>query len=197
MARVEPLLERPLAAFLDDVADAAPIPGGGSVAAVAAAMAAGLLAMVARASIASWPEAAGVAAQAEALRDRIAPLADLTAAAYTEALEVLDGDNGAAERELRDVRLGAALSRAAAAPLSIAEAAADVAELGVLVAERGDPSRRADAVAAVVLADAAARIGAELVRVNLAAPSEDDRVARAARLVEATEVAAGRVLGES
>jgi methenyltetrahydrofolate cyclohydrolase len=193
---VEPLLDRTLAGSLDDLADGSPTPGGGSAAAVVAAMAAGLLAMAARASTETWPEARGVAAQAEALRARVAPLADLDAAAYAEALHLLD-ERGADESERRDFRLGTALSHAAALPLQIAEAATDVAELGALVAERGNPERRADAVAAVVLADAAARIGAQLVRVNLAAQLDDDRVARAAGLVEATGLAAGRVLGES
>jgi formiminotetrahydrofolate cyclodeaminase len=193
----EPLLDRPLARFLEDLADASPMPGGGSAAAVVAAMAAGLLAMAARASTDSWPEAAGVAAQAEALRDRVLPLAELNAAAYAEALELLETSRGPVERDRRDYRLGSALSRAAALPLNIAEAAADVAELGVLVADRAEASRRADAVAAVLLADAAANVGAQLVQTNLATQPEDERVARATALVEATAAAAGRVLGKS
>lgn len=192
---VEPLLARPLGRFLDDLADRAPTPGGGSAVAVATAMAAGLLAMAARASQGSWPDARGVTAQAEALRDRVAPLAELNAAAYVEVLDLLD-EPEAGEQSRRDFRLGKALSRAAALPLQIAEAACDVAELGVLVTERGDPQRRADATAAVLLADAAVRAGAHLVRVNLAAQIQDDRVKRADALVEASADAARRALGE-
>jgi formiminotetrahydrofolate cyclodeaminase len=192
---VEPLLARPLGRFLDDLADRSPVPGGGSAAAVATAMAAGLLAMAARASQDSWPEALGVAAQAEALRERVSPLAELNAAAYADVLELLDEPQAAAQVR-RDFRLGTALSRAAALPLRIAEAACDVAELGVLVAERGDPQRRADATAAVLLADAAVRVGAHLVRVNLAAQIQDDRVERAEALVDASADAARRALGE-
>ena len=191
------MLDRPLARFLEDLADRSPTPGGGSAAAVVTAMAAGLLAMAARASTDSWPEARGVAAQAEALRERVAVLAELDATAYAEALELLETGRGPVERDRRDFRLGTALTRAAALPLDIAQAAADVAELGVLVVERAEESRRPDAVAAVLLADAAAKVGAQLVRVNLATQPQDERVARAASLVEATGVAAGRVLGES
>ena len=193
----EPLLDRPLARFLENLADRSPIPGGGSAAAVVTAMAAGLLAMAARASTDSWPEARGVAAQAEALRDRVAPLAELDASAYAEALALLDDRRGPEAQERRDFRLGTALSEAAALPLAISEAAADVAELGVLVVQRADASRRPDAVAAVLLADAAVNVGAQLVRVNLATQAEDERLARAEELVEATAAAAGRVLGES
>lgn len=193
----QPLLDRSLARFLGQLADDSPIPGGGSAAAVVTAMAAALLAMAARASTGAWREAAGVAAQAEALRDRVIPLAERNAAAYAEALHLLDEERGPEDQGRRDFRLGNALSRAAALPLDIAEAAADVAELGVHVVERADPRRRADAVAAVLLADAAAKICDELVRVNLATQPEDERVARAAALVKSTAGAAGRVLGES
>jgi formiminotetrahydrofolate cyclodeaminase len=193
---MDPLLDRTVAGFLAALADPEPVPGGGSAAAVATAMAAGLLAMTARASKATWPEAAGVAAQAEALRDRVSPLADLTAAAYADVLELLD-EPGPDRPERRDFRLGTALAHAADVPLRIAEAAADVAELGLLVVERSDPARRADAAAAVLLADAAARIAAHLIGVNLAAHSDDERVARARRLVEGTTEAARRVLASA
>jgi formiminotetrahydrofolate cyclodeaminase len=189
------MLDRPLGRFLADLADGAPVPGGGSAAAIATAMAAGLLAMAARASVDGWAEARSVAAQAEALRDRVAPLADLDAAAYLRALELLRGEGGG-DTERRDSELGAALSRAAHVPLQIAETAADVAELGLLVVEHADAQRRADAEAAVLLADAAARIGAHLVRVNLAAPTKGEDVARVAELVETTASAAARALGE-
>ena len=192
---MEPLLARPLGRFLDDLADGAPTPGGGSAAAVATAMAAGLLAMAARASHGSWPESPGVVAQAEALRDRVVPLAELNAAAYAEVLELLD-EPEADDQGRRDFRLGTALSRAAALPLRIAEAACDVAELGVLVAERGHPERRADAIAAVLLADGAVRVGAHLIRVNLAAQIQDVRLQRVRALVEASADAARRALGE-
>ena len=193
----EPLLDLPLARFLESLADRSRIPGGGSAAAVVTAMAAGLLAMAARASTDSWPEARGVAAQAEALRDRVAPLAELGAAAYAEALALLDEQREPEDQERGVFRLGAALSRAAALPLAISEAAADVAELGVLVVERADASRRPDAVAAVLLADAAVNVGAQLVRANLATQPADERLARAGMLVEASAAAAGRALGES
>jgi formiminotetrahydrofolate cyclodeaminase len=194
-AAVPTFLDRPLGEFLDELAEGEALPGGGAAAAVATAMAAGLLAMAARASRDSWPEARGVAAQAEALRDRAEPLAEADAAAYAKALRLLS-EQGDDDRERRDYRLGAALSRAAALPLQIAEAASDVAELGVLVAERCTPTLRADAAAAVLLADSATRIGAHLVRVNLATQAGDERLARADSLVDATARAVQRVLGQ-
>jgi methenyltetrahydrofolate cyclohydrolase len=193
---VTAFLDRPLGEFLNELADRSPVPGGGSAAAVATAMAAGLLAMAARASRDSWRDAAGVAAQAESLRSRVAPLAQADAKAYLEVLTLLEQPDGD-DPERRDLQLGAAYSRAAELPLRIAEAACDVAELGVLVAERGDPKLHPDAAAAVLLADAAVRIGAQLVRANLATQASDERLARARALVDASERAARSVVGET
>ena len=187
------LFERELRRLLDDLADPSPAPGGGSLAALTTAMAAALLSAAARASRSSWPEARAVAAQAEALRDRAAGLAELNSAAYAEAVELLrEPDDEKPER--RDFRLGTALSRAASVPLQIAEAACDVSELGLFVAERCEPQHRADAATAILLADAAARVGAHLVAVNLTAQRGDERIARAESLVEATARAARTAL---
>src|SRR5919197_823386 len=98
------------------------MPGGGSVAAVVTAFAAALVGMTARLSREIWPDAGGVAAQAEALRARVAPLADA----------------GTGTPGLRDVALGNAFSRAADLPLHIAEIATDVAELSAYTAKRCD-----------------------------------------------------------
>ena len=59
---------------------------GGPLAALVTASAAELLANIARASRDVWPEARAVAAQAESLRDRATPLAQLSADAYEDAL---------------------------------------------------------------------------------------------------------------
>jgi formiminotetrahydrofolate cyclodeaminase len=151
-----------------------PASGGGPLAALATASAAELLAAVARASTNNWPDARGVAAQAESLRDRAAPLAGLSAEAFARALEADGGD----------YEVGRAYADAAEPPLRIAEAAADVAELAALVAEYGDPARRADAVSAGLVAAGCARAAAELVAVNLTVSANDERVRRANFLAE-------------
>jgi formiminotetrahydrofolate cyclodeaminase len=175
------LLDLRVREFLEAVASEQRTPAGGSIAAVVAAAAAGLLAKVARASKEIWPEAAGMAAQAESLRDRLAPLAQLDADEYEAAMRAqVDGAEQAGER--RDFTLGRAYARAAEPPLKIAEAATDVAKLAVVVVQNGEPSLRADAAAAGALAAAAARSAAELVAVNLTAAADDARVVRARTL---------------
>jgi methenyltetrahydrofolate cyclohydrolase len=151
-----------------------PASGGGPLAALVTAYAAELLAGIARASGQYWPDARGVAAQAESLRDRAMPLAELSADAYAHALAAEGGD----------FELGRAYAQAAEPPMRIAEAAADVTELAALVAEYGDPARRADAVTAGLVAAGCVRAAAELVAVNLTVSANDERVRRANFLAE-------------
>jgi methenyltetrahydrofolate cyclohydrolase len=184
------LLELKLNDFLDQVATANRTPGGGSVAALVTAAAAGLLAKVARASTGSWGEARSIAAQAEALRNRVAPIAELDAATYEAALGTrADGGD--------DFELGRAYARAAEPPLQIVETATDVAMLAVVVARCGDQILRADAVTAAALASGAARSAAELVAVNLTASTTDERVMRARSLAKEAAGAADEAFAGS
>jgi formiminotetrahydrofolate cyclodeaminase len=168
--------------FLEQLAAETPAPGGGSAAGIAVAMGAALIGMAARVSD-EWPEAPGVRVQADALRKRVAPLAQQDAKAYTDVLE-------ARRKGAGDEKLGKALTRAAAFPLQIAEAAADVAVLGAVVAEHGNPNARADAAAGAVLAEAGARAAAKLVEVNLGTLEQDEWVLRAREFAAAAAAAA-------
>lgn len=187
------LLEAPLRDFLDKLAADGPAPGGGTAAAVAVAMSAGLVAMVARASKEHWGEAGGAAGQAETLRARVAPLAQADAEAYAEALSALRRREELQER-YRDQQLRAALDRAAEVPLRIAEAGCDLACLAAELVERGNPEVRADAAAAAALAEGGTRAAAKLVAVNLAALEGDKRVKEAGELVVRAQEAANRAL---
>ena len=183
-------LDLTAAELLDELAG--PVaPGGGSALAFTVAMAAAVVRMAARASAESWDEAAGVAAQADVLRARAAPLAQVDADAYDRALAVRDGA-ASLPADKRDWEIGKAFADAAEAPLEIARAAADVAELAAWVAASGEPRVRADAIAAATLAAAAARAAVTLVEVNLTALAGDPRVVKAEGLARAAEDAASR-----
>jgi methenyltetrahydrofolate cyclohydrolase len=189
-----PFLDLTASQLLDDLAG--PVsPGGGSALAFTVAMAAALVRMAARASADSWDAAGGIAAQANALRDRAAPLAQLDADVYDEALAVRDG-SVALPPDKRDYAIGKAFAAAAEPPLEIARAAADVAELAAIVARSGDPRVRPDAIAAATLAAAAARAIVAIVAANLTAVEGDERVAEAERLAFAAEAAAAHVYKE-
>jgi formiminotetrahydrofolate cyclodeaminase len=177
------LLELSVQAWLDQLGDHSPAPGGGAAAAVAAAMGASLVALTAR-HAEGWIEAGGVAAQAVALQHRLARLAQDDADVYAEALDLLD-HRGEIPVERRDHELGQALARAAEAPVAIAEAAADVTALAVEAAGHAPAQLRADAEAGAALAAAAAQAAARLVEVNLATMRDDERAVRARTAAEA------------
>jgi methenyltetrahydrofolate cyclohydrolase len=176
----------------DTVAAETSAPGGGSVAAIAGGLAASLVAMAARFS-SEWEDAGGAVAQAEALRARLLPLADEDARAY-ENLLLARRMSQDVEAEVRDAAIGDALSRAADVPLAIAEAAHDVASLAAELAERGNPNLRGDAATAALLAEAAVRASANLVKINLAMRAGDQRIERARELVETTRRLSRQVL---
>ena len=177
------LLDLQVRELLDEIAAEGRTPGGGSAAALVTAIAAGLLAKVARSSRETWPEAVGIAAQADCLRDRATPLAQADAEYYEAALQAR-AETGAEEGERRDFALGRAYAKAAEPPLQIARAANDVAQLAIEIARSGNPALRADAVTAALLAAGAASSAAELVAVNLTASAADSRVLEAAKLAE-------------
>jgi formiminotetrahydrofolate cyclodeaminase len=184
-----------LRTFLERISADGLAPGAGSAAAVTVAFSARLVAMVATCSRTTWPEAAGVVAQATAIADRAVALAHTDASAWEAALAALrDAESGAAEDPRRDFALEQKLDAAAAAPLEIASLGADAVALASLAAEHGDATYRADAAAAAALAAGAARAAAHLVRVNLGVREADSRFARALASERAADELAERLL---
>jgi formiminotetrahydrofolate cyclodeaminase len=186
MASSRSYLELTVSELLDELAGTRAAPGGGSALGVAVATGAAVLAMAARVS-----QAPGLGAQADALRERTAPLAQLDADSYDEALAARDGAE-ALRPEQRDWEIGRAFARAAEPPLEIARAGADVAELAAELAARGDPRVRADALAAAWLGAGAARGAVALVALNLTAVADDPRVSEVEQLAAAAEASARR-----
>jgi methenyltetrahydrofolate cyclohydrolase len=151
-------LDEPLESFVERIAEETPAPGAGSTAAIVVSMAAALVEMAARFSHA-WDGAGPAAARARALRERALPMAWRDAEGYAVVLK-------AARRPEHDSELRAALTDASVVPLELAQAGAEVAELGAMVAASGKRSLRGDAAAGAVLAAAAASAAANLVAIN-------------------------------
>jgi methenyltetrahydrofolate cyclohydrolase len=187
----EDLLDAPLSDFIDALSSESAPGGGSSAAAITVAMSAGLVVMVARASKDHWPEAGGVIGQAEAFRARVAPLAQAGAEVYKDALSLLRRREEVAER-YRDQTIREALERAAEIPIRIAEAGSDLASLGALLVENGNPEVRADAAVACVLAEGGTRAAAKLVETNLGTTPDDPRVRHVRTLVAAAVEASER-----
>ena len=162
-----PFLDQTLTVFLEQTAARQPAPGGGSAAALTVALAAGLTAMAARFCAPQAGDSEELAIQADQLRHRAAALVDEDARAYQAVLDTRRGC-GVASSTARE-----AMQHAAIVPLQICELAGQTAALAARLATDGNPNLRGDAITAALLAEAAARSAASLVRINIAAGASD------------------------
>ena len=185
-------LDLPLGEFLDLVASGNPAPGGGSVAAVAVALAAGLSGMAARLSAGQLADADGLAERADAARRRVAPLVRLDAESYRRVLDAYREPDSETRRE----RVSDALSGATDVPLAVAEVGNEVAGIAARLVEEGNTNLVGDAITAVLLAEAGVRAAVTLAEINLSAANlDDDRLGRANELVDETASTARRITG--
>jgi glutamate formiminotransferase/formiminotetrahydrofolate cyclodeaminase len=193
-----------LSGFVGSVAAATPVPGGGSVAAHAGALGAALAQMVAGLTAGKKKYAAvdaemrELAVRAAALGSTLAALVDRDAAAYAAVTAAYRRPAGSPDEErARAAKIDEALVAAAAVPLETAAACADVADLALVVAERGNANATSDAGVAALLAEAGC-IGASYnVRINVIAIGDKSLGATlesdARKLVERTRATTERV----
>ena len=188
-----------LSGFVASVAGSAPVPGGGSVSALAGQLAAALAQMVAgltvgrKKYVAVEAEMTALGLEAAALGGRLGALVreDADAYALVSAAYQLPGDGEAGARE---EAIQAALVKAAEVPLETARACRDVARLAATCAARGNTNTVSDAGVAALLAEAACRGAAYNVRINVASMTDPALgaalLSEAAALVTATRAAA-------
>ncbi len=196
------LADRPLTAFLEDLASSAPTPGGGSAAAQAAAAGAALVAMVARLSEKQAGErSVALRDRGDALRQTLTGLIETDAAAFDAVLAAYKLPRGSEEeKSQRREAIQAALTRAADVPLQVAAGGLAVLQSAMDLVESANPNAVSDLGVAAALASA----GVEGARLNVlinaasitdAAASarlrgEADRLAGAARTLRETVLAA-------
>jgi glutamate formiminotransferase/formiminotetrahydrofolate cyclodeaminase len=162
--------------FVASVASSNPVPGGGSVAAHAGALAAALAQMVAGLTVGKKKYAAvdaemkEAALKAAALGNQLASLVKRDAEAYARVSEAYKLPKEPADATARrNEAVMSALLKAAEVPLETARASVQVAELAATVAEKGNTNAVTDAGVAALLAQAAARGAAYNVRINIQA----------------------------
>ncbi len=152
-----------------------------------AAMAAGLVAMVARSS-SRLPDADTVAQEADRLRARAVDLADEDGRTYAEVLAA------APHREAEPQRFTDAVAAANLAPGEVTELAERITELGERLVADGARKLRGDAIVGVVLGEAAAIAATELIALNTAyGQLSDDDLGRARARRDACGVRVERV----
>jgi formiminotetrahydrofolate cyclodeaminase len=168
------LSELTVDALLDRLASSDPVPGGGSAAALAAAMGAGLVAMVAELTI-GRPEYAenddlvsDLREAARARKDQLLALAEEDAVAYDAVVTARRLPKASEpEREARATALRSAMVEAARVPMRTAIVAAEVLEMAERMAPIGNRNAVSDAGVAAQLAAAGVRGALLNVRINL------------------------------
>ena len=180
--------------FIGQTASSTPVPGGGSAAALSAALAAGLTQMVAGLTIgrkgfeAVEVEMQGIAEQAAALREKCLQNIDRDSDAYTGVIEAFRLPKGSEkEKKARTDAIQKALQHASRVPLETAELAALVIDLAVQVVTKGNPNAVTDGAVAASLARTAALGGVMNVRINLASIKDGEFAAAMARHVDDLE----------
>jgi formiminotetrahydrofolate cyclodeaminase len=168
-------------AFAYAAASRDPVPGGGSVSALAGSLAASLAAMVAaltlkkEAYVDRAPEMRRLHDAAADLQKELLDAVDRDAQSYREVLSAYRlARSTEKERRQRTAAIQAAIRHATEVPLQVAEAALQVLELAGTAVRRGNPDMRTDAGVGALLARSAALGALMNARVNLASLKDRD-----------------------
>jgi formiminotetrahydrofolate cyclodeaminase len=161
-------------AFLDELASAAPTPGGGGAAALAGAMGAALASMVCNLTIGK-EKFAGVEPQMKEILAKTENLRAKLTAMMAEDVTAFDGVMAAyrlpkasdEEKAARTAAIQEASKKATLVPLAAARACAEVIDLCWPTAEMGNPNVVSDAGVAVLCAQAGMKSAALNVLINL------------------------------
>ncbi|MBC7258885.1 MAG: cyclodeaminase/cyclohydrolase family protein [Chloroflexi bacterium] len=181
----ETFSHKTVAQFLDELASQAPVPGGGSGAALVGALGAALASMVCNLTVGKpkyadvQGEIQALLAQTEALRARLTALIDEDIAVYYRLSSAYKMPKETEEQKAaRTAAIQDILRDATRVPMQIAEACVQVLQLCKPIAEKGNVGAVSDAGVAALLAEAALRSAALNVLINLAAIKDAEFVAR-------------------
>lgn len=180
--------------YLKETASSAPVPGGGSVAAVGAALAAALSEMVAGLTVgrkgfeAAHDTMEEICAAASAMRMRCIEDIDRDPQAYREVLDAFKlPKETAADKAFRTRAIQKAMKGAALVPLALAERVCRIMEMAGSVVQNGNPNAVTDGAVAAMMARTAGLAALYNVRTNLTAIKDADFVSEATRKVEKLE----------
>jgi glutamate formiminotransferase / formiminotetrahydrofolate cyclodeaminase len=164
-----PLVERTVAGFVDELSRDSAAPGGGSVAALAGALGAGLAAMVANLTVGKpgyegvEAEMIAIAEKGQILKDRLVRAVDDDTFAFNEVMAAFALPKGPA----REKAVLEANKKATLVPLSVLEAIPAVIDLAEAVGARGNRNSLSDSGVAVLAARTAAAGAHYNVLINL------------------------------
>jgi formiminotetrahydrofolate cyclodeaminase len=161
--------------FLAKTASNSPVPGGGSIAALSAAIAASLSEMVAHLTIgkkgyeALEEEMQDIAKDAFQYRERLIRTIDKDSNAYNDVMAAIKLPKGTEqERNNREGAIQEALINATLVPLDVARDAFKIIELAGKAVKQGNKNAVSDAAVAVMMARTAVLSALYNVKINLA-----------------------------
>jgi formiminotetrahydrofolate cyclodeaminase len=180
--------------YLEKAAAGTAVPGGGSVAALNAALAAGLTEMVANLTIgkkgyeAFEEEMKDITGKANELREKLTAAIDRDAEAYSEVMAAfkLPGATDP-EKEVRKLEIQKAFKHAALVPMEVANHAVKVIDLAGRAVNSGNKNAVTDGVVAAMNARTAALAALYNVKINLGSIEDDEFVKKLTREVNDLE----------
>jgi glutamate formiminotransferase / formiminotetrahydrofolate cyclodeaminase len=174
------LVSMPVDRFVDEVSSESPAPGGGSVAALAGSLAAGLSAMVANLTVgkkgyeAAWDDLSRMAERAQSVKDRLMRAVDDDTDAFNQAMSAMRMPKGTPEEQVaRNAALEAGYQQAARVPLETAKACLEAMALALAVAEQGNTNSASDAGVAALMARAGVEGAVLNVLINLGSVKDE------------------------
>lgn len=186
--------EMSLAKFSEVLASKEPTPGGGCASALAGALAAGLVAMVARTTAGSKKFADraeqmnAIASEADRLRSEFLTLVDEDARAFDQVMAAFRLPKETPEQQTaRSQAIQQAYKAAVEPPMKVCTRSLRVLELALQVAEHGNPSAASDAGVGALLAATALEGGALNVQINLGSIKDDTFRTAQAEKVQAVQ----------
>ncbi len=182
-----------LQAFAEELSMDSPAPGGGSVAAYCAALAAALSAMVANLTVGkkgyekTWSEMNQLASEAQTLKDAFLRYVDLDTAAFNKVMAAHRMPRTTEEQaRLQEAALEEATREATQIPFEVLRKCDSLVDLAERAAKKGNRNSLSDAGVAALAARAAAEGAWYNVRINL--PGLKDEAFRRATAAEAGEI---------
>ena len=180
--------------YLEKAAAGTAVPGGGSVAALNASLAAGLTEMVANLTIgkkgyeAVADEMHAIAGRTAELREKLTAAIDRDAEAYSAVMAAFKLSKATdPEMELRNQEIQKAFKQAALVPLEVANNAVNVIDLAGRAVDSGNKNAVTDGVVAAMNARTAALAALYNVKINLVSIEDDEFVKELTREINNLE----------
>ena len=180
--------------YLEKAAAGTAVPGGGSVAALNASLAAGLTEMVANLTFgkkgyeAVAGEMSDISARAAELREKLTAAIDRDAEAYSAVMAAFKLPKATdPEMELRRQEIQKAFKQAALVPLEVANHAVKVIDLAGRAIDSGNKNAVTDGVVAAMNARTAALAALYNVKINLVSIEDDEFVKELTREINNLE----------